>query len=124
LAIVKGLIELHSGKVSAMSAGLGKGSITTVELPINTQILDETPAASNHSTHEAVGPFKVLVIDDRRDASYPVVMFLEKYGHRVVTAFDGLTGVAEAFSHVPVIVDLRYWSSRLLWLRSGPTVTR
>ena len=37
LALVKGLVELHSGAVIVASAGKGKGSEFIVQLPIRTQ---------------------------------------------------------------------------------------
>ena len=50
LAIVRHLVELHGGTISANSAGLGKGAAFTVKLPVARQ---ETPATPNSSTPNA-----------------------------------------------------------------------
>ena len=34
LALVKGIVELHGGRVTAASPGLGQGSTFTIELPL------------------------------------------------------------------------------------------
>jgi len=67
LAIVKGLVELHGGKVDATSNGLAQGSTLTVELPVSVEADVETSDSTNHTAAVPVGPFSVLVIDDRRD---------------------------------------------------------
>ncbi len=104
LAIVKGLVELHGGKVNAASDGPDQGSTFTVELPVCADAVVKSLDSTNHSATVTAGPFSVLVIDDRRDASYPLIKFLEKEGHRVLTAFDGPSGVAEALQHLPQII--------------------
>src|SRR5262249_20912713 len=43
LALVKGLVDLHQGDVSAYSEGLGKGSEFTVRLPLAAAVPTETP---------------------------------------------------------------------------------
>jgi PAS domain S-box-containing protein len=84
LALVKSLVELHEGYVSAYSEGLGKGSRFTVLLPR----LKEENAASGNPQHAAAintpaKNLKVLVVDDNVDAAQMLAMFLETLGHRV-----------------------------------------
>jgi PAS domain S-box-containing protein len=75
LAIVKSLVELHGGVVSAYSEGEGKGSTFTVKLPISAIRLErkqEPQAQKSRSSvhikdrHELVG-LKILVVDDEAD---------------------------------------------------------
>jgi CheY-like chemotaxis protein len=96
LALVKGLVELHGGKVSAASPGVGQGAEFTIELPLVLPRHESAPSSSS----EASGPqaLRILIIDDQRDASYPLRKLLELDGHRVEVAPDGPTGL-EAASH-------------------------
>ena len=47
---------------------------------------------------------RVLIIDDRRDAAYPLQRMLELGGHEVRVAADGATGVEVARSMHPDVV--------------------
>jgi DNA-binding response OmpR family regulator len=53
-------------------------------------------------------PYKVLVIEDDPDQSRPFVQMLKYRGYEVLTAYNGIDGVAQAIKHHPdlVIVDL------------------
>jgi CheY-like chemotaxis protein len=102
LALVKGLVELHGGEVTAASAGLGRGSQFTVCLPICA-----SQSADHHNSGTQSGPVirrRVLLIDDRRDAILPVKTMLERCGHEVSTAPDGLSGIVLARQIVPQVV--------------------
>jgi signal transduction histidine kinase/ActR/RegA family two-component response regulator len=103
LALVKGLIELHGGEVSAASSGPGRGCEITFWLP-----LDGVP----EGPPEAVPPIepsgrllRIAVIDDNRDAADSLRMILEAVGHKVVVAYTGLDGV-QAARHVRAAVVL------------------
>jgi PAS domain S-box-containing protein len=101
LALVKGLVELHGGRVIATSPGVGRGSEFTIELP--TLAGQEQNATVAESRPPAV-PRRVLLIDDRRDAILPVRKMLEMAGHEVYTAADGASGVALARAIHPDII--------------------
>ncbi len=70
LALVKGLVEMHGGRVSAESDGPGKGSTFTVRLPA----LDTLPepaalAAAKDVPMSAGNGRRILVVDDNRDGA-------------------------------------------------------
>ncbi|HEX7788192.1 MAG TPA: response regulator, partial [Methylomirabilota bacterium] len=76
LALVRHLVELHGGTVQAFSAGVGRGSVFTVRLPIPaTRPGEAAPMAARGSAVApgGAGPpdplrgLRVLVVDDDRD---------------------------------------------------------
>src|SRR5579872_821248 len=94
LALVKGVVELHGGRVAAVSGGIGRGSQFTIELP--TCAAPETKTTAPAGTTEPLARRRVLLIDDRRDAILASKKMLELAGHEVFTASDGPGGLALA----------------------------
>jgi CheY-like chemotaxis protein len=90
LAVVKGLVEQHGGRVSAHSAGLGWGSEFVVRLPLTA----EAPVARPAPAPAPASPRRVVVVEDHDDARDALQILLTLQGHEVRTASDGLTGVA------------------------------
>lgn len=72
LALVKQLVELHGGGVTAWSAGLGHGSIFTVTLPLVTtrsnRVVGSSESDSGQSPLADLTGIKVLILDDDRDS--------------------------------------------------------
>jgi signal transduction histidine kinase/ActR/RegA family two-component response regulator len=102
LALARGLIELHGGQITAHSKGTGHGTTMTINLP-----LDSEARAESESCSEAPGPVRrcrVVVIDDRRDASYALQRILEFSGHEVHVASDGPHGIELACAVRPDLV--------------------
>jgi len=106
LALVKGLVELHGGRVAAASAGPGQGSRFTVTLPV----VDTAAPVARSVADDAGGraPRRVLVVDDNRDGADSLAQLLQAHGHDVRTAYDGAAAVAEAARFRPqtVLLDL------------------
>ena len=110
LALVKGLVELHGGRVEARSAGLARGSEFIVYFPDS--LVD--PAASPGSAADD-GPaqpqpraLRVLIADDNRDSAESLGMLLELSGHEVYVAHDGVGALALAADKLPdaVLLDI------------------
>lgn len=59
LAIVRSLVEMHGGNVSAYSEGLGKGSRFDVEFPLDVLRAGQSRAASEGSSNETPPPLRV-----------------------------------------------------------------
>ncbi len=102
LALVKGLVELHQGTVEASSAGLGMGSNFLIRLPLNA---GQVPRAKESEVvHRAAASYRVLVIEDNKDAAESTRMLLNLIGHQVQTAHTGESGLTVAKSFQPEVV--------------------
>lgn len=108
LALVRGLIELHGGKIMAMSDGVGKGSEFIVHLPIGESRNTTIPPLHEHSTEPKLSPRRILVVDDNIDAAESLSILLSMQGHIVETANNGITGFqcAGAFHPDTIILDI------------------
>lgn len=100
LPLVRGLVELHGGQVTADSDGPGTGSTITVRLPLAV-CADPLPVpdASNGNSR-----LRVLVIEDNVDTADTLREVLEMVGHTVDVAHDGETGLRVARSAQPDVV--------------------
>jgi CheY-like chemotaxis protein len=107
LSLVRGLVELHGGKVEARSDGIGRGSEFLVRLPI----VDVPPRREPEELPRNGPPplarkFRILVVDDNRDAADSLAMMLRMMGHETLAAYDGLEAVQEAETFRPGVVLL------------------
>jgi two-component system CheB/CheR fusion protein len=106
LTLVRRLIELHGGSVSAASAGLGQGSEFTVRLPALAESLADDGGPAEEPVHPAGPPRRVLVVDDNVDAAESAAMLLRFLGHEVEIAHDGPSALEVAGEFRPEIVLL------------------
>ena len=106
LALVKRLVEMHSGTVSVESPGLGAGSTFTVHLPTAApEERFENPIASA-SDMLSETTLRVLVVDDNVDAAETLGELLIIYGHEARVAHSGEAGLALAREFQPSLVFL------------------
>jgi CheY-like chemotaxis protein len=109
LSLVRRLVELHGGRVSAFSGGRGQGSTFTVRLPLRpgTPHAQALPAADGMPAAGPVdSPLRVLVVDDNLDAADSLVALLEVLGHTTTAAHDGVQALQVARGFVPDLVIL------------------
>jgi PAS domain S-box-containing protein len=102
LALVKGLIELQGGRVSAASAGPGQGAELTIFLPLR-----EPPALESEIVapkEPQPGGRRVLVVEDNRVAARTMRMFLTQTGHTVEIAHSGPDGIEAALRFQPEVI--------------------
>ena len=106
LTLVRRLVELHGGVVSARSEGVGRGSEFTVRLPLSDKAGVEAGVASSASPTRV--PRRVLVVDDNRDAAVALAMLLQTSGHSVSIAHSGREAleVAGQFQPQVALLDL------------------
>jgi CheY-like chemotaxis protein len=101
------LVELHGGRVTAVSPGPGEGSTFTVRLPLAEAPHPPAPApAPGVSTEPNARALRVLVVDDNADAAESLASLLELSGHETRVANDGEAAVRAAHEFRPEIVFL------------------
>jgi CheY-like chemotaxis protein len=105
LALVRRLVELHGGTVAASSDGEGKGSRFTVRLR---RIPSEESASgvTSFPRERRAKPRRVLLIENSGEAREMFRATLERAGHAIYDATDGLRGIEllnVARPHVAII---------------------
>ncbi len=103
LALVRGIVELHGGTISAASAGPGLGSEFVVRLPLAN---DAACPADEQAPAHPPGALRVLVVDDNVDAADTLVMALELLGYEAKAAYTGGAGEALAAGFAPQVALL------------------
>lgn len=111
LTIVRSLVKLHEGTVTAHSLGRGCGSTFTVCLPLTTRPEADAGAAAAGLSEALLPPGRgrqVLVVDDNADAAAMLADALETFGHEVRTAHDGPSAleVAETWRPEVAVLDI------------------
>ena len=99
LALVRGLVEMHGGRVSAHSDGPGTGSEFCVWLP-----LDASPpidARDDPCEGRDRRRLRILVVDDNEDAAQSLGLLLRAMGHEVRIAHDGAGALAQLDGFTP-----------------------
>jgi two-component system, sensor histidine kinase len=104
LSVVKQLVNMHQGSVTARSPGPGQGSTFEILLPLVAAPVSEVSSASP-------GPAvckRVLIVDDNRDAADSISLLLRIHGHEVRTAYGGEDALqlAAAYPADLVLLDI------------------
>ena len=95
LALVKSLVTLHGGSVTARSDGVDRGSEFVVRLPVLREaIAQENVASPALGARAASLKKRVMVVDDNRDAAEMLAEALRIEGHDVSVAHDGLEALS------------------------------
>ncbi|MFS2005196.1 ATP-binding protein [Duganella sp. CT11-25] len=105
LALVRNLVQMHGGEVSAYSAGEGRGSTFTITLPGAVADEADTPAAVLAAPAPASGT-RVLVVDDNQDAADSLGDLLGALGYRAEVAYDPVQAIAQASAAMPEVAIL------------------
>jgi signal transduction histidine kinase len=106
LSLVRRLVELHGGTVSASSPGNSSGSTFEIRLPrTEAAVAADAPAAA---LPQDAGKPTVLLIEDNDDGREMMATMLGSFGYPVLQAGDGLEGVRMACAHLPdvALVDI------------------
>lgn len=104
LSVVQKLVQMHGGRVTAQSAGLGRGSKFSIRLPIIASPSAGTPLPIESKTKAK----RVLIVDDNADAADSLAQLLGFEGHVTDTAYTAADALARAstFSADVILLDI------------------
>jgi len=108
LALVRRLLQMHDGSISAYSEGTGRGSEFVIRLPL---LLETTQSANSGPSSVRTGDAprvrrRILVADDNADALETLATVLELGGHEVFSAANGSLALESAERHLPEVALL------------------
>lgn len=93
LPLVKKLVELHGGTVSAFSLGADKGSEFTVRLPLSTSAPASIGARRTTCEESPGRRLRILVLDDEPMGAELLVKILELWGHGAEAVHDATAAI-------------------------------
>jgi signal transduction histidine kinase len=108
LALVRRLVEMHGGTVTAHSEGAGAGSEFLIRLPLlaeAAQRLAAHPVLAD-SRYESAVSRRILLADDNADALESLAAVLRLRGHEVFSAPNGAVALETAVRHMPEVALL------------------
>jgi PAS domain S-box-containing protein len=111
LALVKGLVEMHGGAITASSAGAKQGSTFTVRLPVLEERVE--PVTPEPAAPPGRAQRRILVADDNRDSATSLARVLKLIGNEVHTANDGIEALAAADTFRPEVILMDVGMPRL-----------
>jgi PAS domain S-box-containing protein len=107
LALVRQVVMMHGGRVTARSGGAGTGTEFIVSLPVSSEEVtgDEKPS---ESAPRAETTMRVLVVDDQPDLADCIALLVQAMGHRVEALYDGAEALAACRADRPdlMLVDI------------------
>lgn len=104
LSLVRTLVEMHGGSVTARSEGKGKGSEFIVRLPLSTKTISEKKTAWKP---DGTCGLRVLIVEDNVGAARILGRLLTKFWHHEVEMIhDGRVAVQAAVAFEPDVILL------------------
>ncbi|MDX2081226.1 MAG: ATP-binding protein [Terrimicrobiaceae bacterium] len=113
LSLVRGLVELHGGRVEAKSEGPNQGSEFLVHLPRPKEPGGSSPVTPTTADDSRTQPRRILIADDLIDSANSLAAILRAAGHNVCVAYDGRSALDCATAFCPHIAILDIGMPRL-----------
>src|SRR5579862_2628393 len=108
LALVRQLVEMHGGSVSAHSEGHRQGSEFVIRLPLVAEHEQQARGRTDRLPpgHRSELPRRILVADDNPDALESLARVLQLSGHEVFRAVNGRVALEIAAAQQPEVALL------------------
>jgi len=104
LSIVRRLIQMHDGSVTAISKGIGQGATFQICLPL----VESLPITILKPEKTALSSLRILVVDDNIDAADSLTQLLQLKGHETATAYTAHEALSatKTFDADVVLLDI------------------
>src|SRR5262249_9676272 len=103
LAIAKGVVDAHGGRIWAASAGADRGATFSVELATAPAV--PARAAARLPLRRANGERRILLVEDNRDNAVAIAELLRAHGYRVEVADSVAAGLRAAQKGFDILVS-------------------
>jgi signal transduction histidine kinase len=100
LAVVRSLVDMHEGSITAHSEGLGRGSEFVLRLPVGK---GRSHAPASDPNVQAPAARRILLVDDSEDTSGMLAILFRRQGHAVAVAADARQALAALDESLPEI---------------------
>lgn len=125
LALSRQLVEMHGGRLTGVSEGLGKGSEFTMRLPKTSEVpAVAQPPRVRENVVALPRRQTVLIVDDNVDAALALSQILEINGYTTHVAHDGVTATEMAELLRPDVVFLDLGMPRMNGVDAARTIRR
>ena len=106
LALARGLVEMHGGRIAAHSPGVGRGSEFVVRLPQLVMAQAQARPTDAAQDMNMATKLRLLLVDDNVDSARTLAMLLELSGHEVDVAHSGAAALEAVDRCQPACVFL------------------
>ena len=108
LALVRRLLQMHGGTITAHSEGPGQGTEFLIRLPLLLETAHSANGEKSTTATDDAPPVRrrILVADDNADALETLATVLELGGHEVFSAANGSLALESAERHLPEVALL------------------
>jgi CheY-like chemotaxis protein len=106
LTLVKTIVDLHGGTITAHSDGPGRGTEFVVRLPLSDEPAPAPSAPPSAPLTAAPGARKILIVDDDLDNRMLMRAALELDGHTVQVAADAAEALRQLEQFQPAVAIL------------------
>ena len=102
LSMVRRLIEMHGGRVSAASSGPGQGARLEMVLPV----IPCPSEMEEEESEQTTAPRRILIVDDNADSANSLAMILSLSGHLVEPVYGAEEALERAAAIDPDVILL------------------